>query len=64
MLEMEYSAGKCKVCKSHRKIERKRVNDFLYILLTVVTGGLWLITWLTFGGWSCSKCGSKKVKAV
>lgn len=65
---MQYKSGFCKKCDENRKVERPGVNHILHLLLTIVTGGLWLIVWLgvsiRFGGWRCSTCGSKKVSNI
>ncbi|MHC4239959.1 MAG: hypothetical protein ACYSUC_09440 [Planctomycetota bacterium] len=40
----------------------KGTNHVLHLLLTLVTGGLWLIVWILcaikIGGWRCVQCGS------
>jgi hypothetical protein len=59
---MEQTQKYCSDCKADVLAQRKGVNHILHLLLTIVTGGLWIIIWLvvmlaSFGGWRCSKCG-------
>lgn len=61
-------SGFCKVCGETRKVSRGRANHLLHLILTILTGGLWLFVWIgiavKFGGWRCETCGSTKVKAI
>ena len=53
----------CNTCKAHRLVERKGTNHILHLLLSLLTGGIWLIIWLLsaikVGGWRCTVCGAK-----
>lgn len=54
----------CRTCGAYRRFEKEKANHILHLLLTIVTGGLWLIVWIMascFGGsnWSCSVCGGR-----
>lgn len=59
-----HSTGFCKVCQQQRLMLRDGANHLLHLVLTVLTGGLWLIVWIgcsvQFGGWRCSQCGHQK----
>lgn len=67
-MAMEFKSGFCKRCNAQTKVERKGVNHVLHLLLSVITGGLWLLIWIgtaiRFGGWRCATCGSPKVAHV
>jgi hypothetical protein len=65
---MPIEKGFCKECDQNVKIERRPINLLLHGLLTVVTGGVWLIPFVCFliarlGGyqWKCSECGTSEV---
>lgn len=53
----------CQDCKQNALVRRRGTNHLLHLLLTIVTGGLWLIVWILavpkFGGWRCSQCGGR-----
>lgn len=61
-------SGFCKPCGKQTIVFRKGTNHILHLLLSILTGGLWLIIWLgvaiKFGGWRCTQCGSTKVSGV
>jgi len=61
-------SGFCKMCNQQTVVFRKGTSHILHLLLTIITGGLWLIIWLglsiKFSGWRCSQCGSTKVSKV
>ncbi len=67
-MAMHYGSGFCGVCASQRKVERQGPNHILHLLLTVFTGGLWVIFWILLsiqpGAWRCSQCGSVDVRNV
>ena len=52
----------CNCCKTERMFSREKVNHRLHIVLSLLTGGLWLISWLAlyigqrFELWTCSSC--------
>jgi hypothetical protein len=54
-----------KTCPNHQSVlaERPGTNHILHLILSLITGGLWLIVWIgvaiKFGGWQCPICGSK-----
>lgn len=52
----------CMHCGQHRLVKAAGVNHILHLLLTVVTGGLWIIPWCILAmrakKWRCSECGS------
>jgi hypothetical protein len=55
------STGYCTHCRSVTTITRPNTNHILHLLLTLITGGLWLIVWILLtikgGCWRCSVCG-------
>jgi len=61
---IEQTQQHCPDCNEGVLAQRSGVNHILHLLLTIVTGGLWLIVWILisifhFGGWRCSKCGKE-----
>lgn len=60
---MDKTRKHCKECASMVMAERPSPSHILHLILTLLTGGLWLIVWLgvsvRWGGWRCSRCGSK-----
>lgn len=58
----EQTARLCSSCREQRLHIRQGVNHLLHLLLTLVTGGLWIVGWLiALGlkpGWRCSQCGT------
>lgn len=62
------TAGLCECSKGGRVvIKRKRPNHILHLLLSLVTGGAWIIIWILLcvwnqDPWKCTQCGSKNVK--
>ena len=55
------ATGFCKSCDRQVMIHRRSPNHVLHLLLTLLTGGLWLFIWILasirIGGWRCSQCG-------
>jgi hypothetical protein len=53
----------CPVCKHRQTFERGHVNHVLHLVLSVITLGLWLVSWVAvvIGSrcwpWSCTQCG-------
>ncbi len=52
----------CKNCGERTLHINKGVNHVLHLILSIITGGIWLIVWLIIsmdskGEWQCSKCG-------
>ena len=68
MGEYEEASGYCTHCQKQVLIKRKGTNHILHLLLTLFTGGIWLIVWILcavkVGGWHCSRCGIKVSRAV
>ena len=64
----ERKGGFCPRCNQHVVVFRKGTNHILHLLLTILTGGLWLIIWVgvavKFGGWRCTVCGNSSVSQV
>jgi hypothetical protein len=40
------SGGMCADCGQRRVVFRKGTSHVLHLLLTILTGGLWLIVWI------------------
>ncbi len=54
----------CDDCQEWRRSTKQGPNHILHLLLSVVTGGIWLVVWfflLFKDGWSCGDCGSGNV---
>ena len=55
----------CSNCNKQVLARKKGTNHILHLLLTLLTGGLWLIIWILcaivngLGSWRCSFCGQK-----
>lgn len=53
----------CTRCTAERTFRRLKVNHRFHLIISIVTGGLWLISWLgvvvarRFQPWYCSICG-------
>ncbi len=64
----EKSGGFCAACNKQSVVFRKGTNHILHLILSILTGGLWLIVWIgsaiKFGGWRCAVCGSSQVSNV
>ena len=62
-MSVSLSSGFCCYCDAQVRLERPNPNHVLHLLLTILTGGLWVIIWIgtsiQFGGWRCSRCGRK-----
>jgi hypothetical protein len=54
--------GFCKVCDQKKLIARDGPNHLVHFIMTLLTGGFWVIFWLlavmTSGHWYCSSCGN------
>ncbi len=60
-------SGFCKECQERTKLEKGGASHIPHLIMTILTGGLWLIIWLfacVTGQWRCSVCGSNKLKKV
>jgi hypothetical protein len=53
----------CPRCRHRQPFLREKVNHPLHLLLTILTGGLWLISWIALAigrlryPWRCEHCG-------
>ena len=55
----------CKQCEEQVLVRRKAVNHVLHLVLTVISGGMWLLVWggcivnnwLAPKHWHCARCG-------
>ena len=61
------ASGSCRVC-GDSLVRRKGTNHVLHLILSVLTGGLWIIMWILLsikiGGWKCTKCGKSASRKV
>ena len=39
----------CHSCGQFRLFQKQRINHVLHLLLTVLSGGLWVVVWLVLG---------------
>lgn len=62
---MKIKQAHCSACNAPRKVERQTPNHILHLLLSVLTGGLWLVVWIALAliprPWRCATCGSSRV---
>ena len=65
---MKIKTGFCKVCDKQVKVQGKSTSHLLHLVLTLITGGLWLIVWVLIGmgsgDWRCECCGTERVKNI
>lgn len=58
----QFKKATCKACRFNTAM-RPGANHLMHLVLSVLTGGLWLPVWLLcairFGGWTCVQCGRK-----
>lgn len=52
-----YSTHWCSYCRRETQHERQDVNHILHLVLTIITGGLWLLVWILL--WMLSKFNAK-----
>lgn len=57
-------SGYCPYCKKKVALSKKGVNHTLHLLLSIFTGGIWIIPWILIsannaGNYRCSQCGEK-----
>jgi len=61
MAEFEEAKGYCRKCEKQVRIRRKKTNHLLHLILTLLTGGVWIIVWILCSirvdGWRCARCG-------
>ncbi len=56
----------CKTCQQKRPFERPCLSHLLHLILTLMTGGAWLIIWIFLGigqiftAYRCRFCGGTK----
>lgn len=54
-------SGHCPTCDAQRKITAPAANHVLHLLMTVLTGALWLPIWVGSSmsrTWRCDECGT------
>lgn len=53
----------CPRCRHRHEFVRAKINHRLHLILSVVTGGIWLISWVALclrirlSPWNCEHCG-------
>jgi len=69
-MNIEYKRKWCPECNSYVRSEHQRQNNVFHLLMTIITGGLWIFVWFactfstTFAAWQCPQCGSKKLTGM
>lgn len=59
--------GYCCECEKQTSGSRPKVNHVLHLLLTLLTGGLWLVAWLlvvvnnSSKDYHCMRCGNSLI---
>jgi len=57
----------CKKCKTNTLHKRPSPNHILHLILSIITGGIWIIMWCliafltNFTPYTCNICGNKKI---
>lgn len=58
---METSRKHCYRCGQDVLVTADSTNHILHLLLSIITGGLWLVIWAIAANlpkdWKCTKCG-------
>ena len=55
----------CRDCEKATKVSKVQTNHVLHLLLTIFTGGCWLVIWILVGlinahrPYTCDTCGHK-----
>lgn len=61
MASLEHTQKFCSTCNEQTLAQRPGTNHILHLILSVITGGIWLLVWIgvsvKVGGWRCGKCG-------
>jgi len=67
-MALQETSGFCKFCNKQVLIRRKGTNHLLHLILSILTGGLWIIVWIiaamSKGDWRCSQCGRPVSKSM
>lgn len=62
-MSLQHSSRFCRECQKRVLAQRPGTNHGLHLVLTIVTGGAWLLIWILvavkIGGWRCAFCGSR-----
>lgn len=63
-MAVKTGGGFCFNCRKHVMTQRNAPDHVLHLLLSIVTGGLWIIVWIVVtanarGGSRCTECGHK-----
>lgn len=63
-MTVKSGGGFCPYCKKHVLTQKNTLNHILHLLLSVFTGGLWLVVWLLLimrhtDDTRCVECGRK-----
>jgi hypothetical protein len=60
MPKIEENFGYCPNCKKGVVVKRPGPNHIVHLLLSLLTGGMWVVIWLLCclfpGKWKCAEC--------
>ena len=62
----EFQIGFCDVCGREMTFYRRTIDHKLHFILSILTGGLWLVSWLSLillrneEKWTCTNCEATK----
>lgn len=61
MSKAQSTSGYCEKCEKNVVVTRPGTNHILHLLLSLLTGGIWIIVWIIcaikIGDWQCRECG-------
>jgi hypothetical protein len=66
-MAFQEATGYCNRCNKQVLLRRRGISNLLHLLLTLLTGGLWLLIWIFLvskiaGGWRCTICGRETAR--
>lgn len=63
---MDTATGFCTECKKQVLIQKKSTSHIFHLLMSIITGGLWIIIWilscLSAGTYRCAVCGTRTTR--
>ncbi len=60
MASITYENGYCEKCQQYQKLVVTKPNHILHLILTIVTGGFWIIIWVLMRSKRfCDVCGTR-----
>lgn len=62
-MSLKTKGGYCNYCEKNTMSQSEKPNHILHIILTLLTGGLWIIVWIILammaaGNYKCTQCGN------